>query len=196
MGRVVNGIWRLRASVLTLAGVIGVHEGRYLFATPAHEHELAGVHGYLPWLTPLAGVLVFLAIAQLAVRLERPGRGLLPELPGTRTLWTAASFCLIHVFALQECAETLLADGRLPLAAEIYGAGGWTAIPMAIAAGAVIALLLRGAARVVEWALARRRARPPRRKPAIAALPSLPRLAPRQSVLARRLAGRAPPALS
>jgi hypothetical protein len=40
--RTVGGLWRLHASILTLAGVLGVHEGRYLFATPAHEQ--AGVH--------------------------------------------------------------------------------------------------------------------------------------------------------
>jgi hypothetical protein len=195
MCRVVNGIWRLRATVLTLAGVLGVHQGRYLFATPAHEHQLAGVHGYLPWLIPLAGALVFLAIAHLAVRLGRPARPL-PELPGAKTLWAAATLCLIHVFALQECAETLLADGRLPLLTELFGAGGWTAIPLAVAAGAAITLLLRGAARAVRWALARRRPRASRRRPAVSGLPSLPLLAPRQSVLARRMAGRAPPALS
>ena len=116
MGRVVNGIWRLRASVLTLAGVLGVHQGRYLFATPSHEHELAGVHGYLPWLMPIVGVLVFLGDrpARRTAGAERAqGRTELPR--RARPLVAASSLCLLHVFALQECVETLLADGRLPL---------------------------------------------------------------------------------
>jgi hypothetical protein len=196
MDRVVNGIWRLRAAVLTLAGALGVHQARDLFASPAHERELADVHVYIPWLMPLVGILVFLAIAQLAMRLGRPGSAQEARLPRARILWLAATVALIHVFVLEESLETVLADGHLPAVADLLGAGGWTAIPLAAAAGGGIALLLRGAAKVVRWAIDRRR-RPRRRPPMVLVrLPYLPLPGPQASVLARRLAGRAPPALS
>ncbi len=188
-----TGLWRLRAAVLALVGALGVHHGRYLFATPEHEHGLAAVHRYLTYLTPIAAALLFLGAVQLAVGVRRGGGT--ARRPRGRTLWAAATACLLAVFAGQECAETLLAHGHLPTPAELLGAGGWVAVPLALAIGGIVALLLRGAARVARWALGRTRARATRRSPRIAA-PAAVVLIPRASVLARRLAGRAPPALS
>ena len=187
--------WRFRAAVLALAGVLAVHHGRYLFASPAHEHELAGAHTYLAWLTPVAGGLLFLVVAQLAGALARLQHEGAPRLPSARSLWFAATATLISVFLAQECLETVLVHGRLPELAEILSAGGWTALPFAGAAAAVIALLLRGAAAAVRWALSRHERRTPAPVRLVAA-PRSPVLVPRGSLLARRLAGRAPPALS
>ena len=118
------------------------------------------------------------------------------ELPRARTLWLAATVSLLGVFGAQESAEWLLSHGRLPELADILGAGGWTAVPLAVAAGALIALLLRGAATVLRWALGRRRRPLGRLAPPAPLVPRRPRLAAARSVLARRLAGRGPPALS
>ncbi len=187
--------WRLRAAVLTLVGVLGVHHGRFLFATEEHEHELAGVHVYLTWLAPAAGVLLFLAVTQLAAHLGRLDHRSAPRLPRARTLWLWSVVTLLGVFCAQECVETLLAHGHLPEVAELLGGGGWTVLPLSVAAGGAIALLLRAAATVVGWVLGRAARR--RRSVARPALPPrAPGLAPRASVLARRLAGRAPPALA
>jgi hypothetical protein len=85
-----TGIWRIRATILTLAGALGVHQGRYLFAPQEHEHELAGVHGYLPWITPALGALVFLAVVQLVARLDRVSPTTYSELPRARALRNSA----------------------------------------------------------------------------------------------------------
>jgi hypothetical protein len=189
-----TGIWRVRAAVLTLVGVLAVHDGRYLFATHEHEHELAPVHMYLTWLVPAAGALLFLAVAQLAANLSRP-QATAPQLPRARALWLAATTTLLCVYGAQESLETVFSYGRVPELADVVGSGGWAAIPLAGAAGGVIAALLRGAATVVRWALTRAR-RPAGRTPVAVDRPRTPALTPRGSVLARRLAGRAPPALS
>ncbi len=182
-------VWRLRAGVLTLVGALAVHHGRYAFASDEHAHALASAHRYLVWLAPVAAVLLFLAAAQLAASLTRPGAGERAALPGPRTLWAAATATLLVAFAAQESAETLLAHGALPG----LGDGAWTAGPFALVAGGIIALLLRGAQEAVRWAARRVR---PVRAPAGAAAPAAPRpvvLAAPRSVLARRLAGRGPP---
>ena len=190
-----TGIWRLRAAILVLVGALAVHHGRYAFATPAHEHELATAHAYLPWLASASAVLLFLVVVQLAAVLGRAGERSGPELPRTRTLWLTATLSLLAVFGAQESLELVLSHGHLPEPAELLGGAGWTAIPLAVAAGGFIALLLRGAATVVRWALGRRR---PviRQAPLTLAAPRRPLLAAARPVLACRLAGRGPPAPS
>jgi hypothetical protein len=190
-----TGVWRLRAAVLVLVGMLALHHGRYVFATAEHEHELAAVHRYLPWLASASGVLLFLAVVQLVAYVAREDADPGPELPRGRTLWAAATGTLIAVFVVQESLETLLTHGHLPALAELLGAGGWSALPLAVAIAGLIALLLRGAATVLQWALGRRR---PviRRAPSARLAPRRPRLAVARSVLARRLAGRGPPAVS
>lgn len=190
------GIWRLRAAALILVGALAVHHGRYVFATAEHEHGLATAHAYLPWLASASAVLLFLVVVQLAACIARAGGSLDGGLPRARALWLAATVTLLGVFGAQESAETLLSHGHLPEAAELWGAGGWTAVPLAVAAGAAIALLLRGTATVLRWALGRRRRPVLRRASLVLLAPRRPLLAVARSVLARRLAGRGPPAVS
>ena len=189
-----TAIWRLRAAVLVLAGALTVHHGRYAFATAEHEHGLAAAHGYVPWLASASAMALFLAVVQLTAYLGRAGAGAATGLPRARTLWLAAAVTLLGVFGAQESLETFLAHGHGPAPADILGAGGWTAVPLAVAAGAAIALALRGAATVVRWALGRRRRPLLGPAPAARVAPRPPVLAAARSVLARRLAGRGPPA--
>ena len=193
---VMSGIWRVRAALLILAGALAVHHGRYALATVEHEHELAAAHGYLPWLAGAATVLLFLAVVQLAVHLGRAGEAPGPELPRPCVLWLAATVCLLGVFGAQESLETFLVHGHPPSPSDILGAGGWSAVPLAVAAGGLIALLLRGAATVLRWALGRRRRPVVRQAPPALLAPRRPLLAASRSVLARRVAGRGPPAVS
>lgn len=188
-----SGIWRARATVLTLVGALVVHHSRFLFATEVHEHALAGVHAYLSWLVPLAGVLALLCAVELLARFGREAPGPV-QLPRMRVLWTTVAVVLLNVFAGQESVETLLAHGHLPTLGELLAGGGWTAIPFAILAALAIALLLRGAAAVVRWIAHRRRA--VRRQPPATARPAVVDLRARGSVLARWLAGRAPPSVA
>lgn len=191
-----SGIWRLRAAILVLVGVLAVHHGRYAFATAEHEHALVAAHAYLPWLACASAVLSFLVVVQLAVVVGRASGDPEPGLPRVGVLWLAATVSLLGVFGAQESLEMYLAHGHLPELAELLGAGGWTAVPLAVVAGGFIALLLRGAATVVRWALGRRRRTVVRQAPSALLAPRRPRLAAPRSVLARRLAGRGPPALS
>jgi hypothetical protein len=189
-------IWRVRAAVLTLIGILVVHQGRYLFATPQHEHELSAAHSYLVWLAPISVVLGLLVFVHLVVVVGRARAGADPQLPGTGGLWLAVTATLLSAFAAQECLEDLLTHGHLPSLAELLGAGGWTAIPVAVAVAGGIALLLRGAAHVVRWALERGRRRAARHTSLAPAAPRPPIFAVPSSILARRLAGRGPPVLS
>ena len=190
-----TGIWRLRAAVLILVGALALHHGRYAFATPEHAHDVAAAHAYLPWLAGVSAMALFLLLAQIAAHFGRPGTAAGLELPRPRTLWLAATVSLLGVFGLQESAEWYLSHGHLPDLADVLGAGGWTAVPLAVGAGALIALLLRGAATVLRWALGRRRRPLVRHAPPALLAPRRPRLAAARSVLACRLAGRGPPAL-
>ena len=185
------GVWRLRAGVLVLVGALAVHELRYVLAG-AHQDEQA--HAYMPWLVPIACALLGLAFAEfgarLAVRVRSSDRPVyLPA--GVR--WLTASTLLTGIFALQEVAERLLAHGRVDVAESLVVHGGWAGLPLCFVVGAVIALLLRGARALLTrtWGSSR---------PACARIAEpLPRLPnprfPRGPVIARNLAGRAPPCL-
>lgn len=189
-----TGLWRMRAAVLTLVGALGVHHGRYLFASPEHVHELAGAHAYLGWLAPLSAALVLLAAVELVGRLGRATSRRAPELPSTGALWLVATIALVGAFVTQETLEALSVHGQLPLLGDVLGGGGWTALPFAVAGGGVVALLLRGAAAAVRWALARSARAPRRARPLVLVPRQVVLVAPR-GVLARSLAGRGPPAL-
>jgi len=191
----VSAVWRLRAAVLVLAGVLVVHHGRYALAPREHSHALAAVHAYLAWLVPITGALVFVAVMHFAARACGPKAGTAPRLPRTRTLWVSATACLLSVYGVQEAVEGLFAHGELPGLGALLGNGGFVAIPLAVGVGGILSLLLSGAATVVRWALARRRPRV-RRRVVAASLPSSTPQRPRASVLARRLAGRGPPAVA
>jgi hypothetical protein len=140
------------------------------------------------------GVLA-VVIAAFAWRLLR-GHVDEPRLPSTRRLWAFLSGVLIAIYVCQEWIEGQLAGGHAAGIAGIVGAGGWLALPLAIAVGLVIALLLRGAEAAIALAAA------PRRRSWLRAGPVLALLAPsvwrplRGDALARRLAPRGPPLAS
>ena len=112
--------------------------------------------------------------------------------PQVATAWAAASSILAAAYVVQESLEVLLHFGHPGGLASVLGEGGWTAFLLAVAVGALIALLLRGASAAIVLAARRRRARP-RRWPA--RREGRPRSVPASAhaPLARHLAGRAPP---
>lgn len=189
-----TGIWRLRAAVLTLVGAIVVHQARYLLAPPTHDHQLVSAHGYFTWLMPLAAALLFLTLAQFAVWMRRAEGGDADGLPSVGALWVGASVSLLTVFGVQETLEVTAAHGQLPTLTELGAAVGWQVLPLAMAAGGVLALMLRGAAHVAAWAVRRHR-HPARPRAQVVLLPRPPVVVSPACVLARFLAGRAPPSL-
>jgi hypothetical protein len=181
---------RLRASAAFAAGAFALHQLRYLAghggeAGQALERE---GHGYLGFVGPLVALLCALALAQLAVALQRP------EVPGRpRRLgraWLVAAASLLAVYVVQESLEGVLSAEHPSGWTGLVGGAGWVAVPLAVGLGLAVALLLRCAD-----ALLAARGRPGRRfaPPGDASRPHR-RCTPRpEGVLARNLAGRAPP---
>jgi hypothetical protein len=189
------------APTVRLAGVIApsalvLHELRYLIGFGDHAHQALADrgHAYLPLAGGVAGLLLALAAAQLIVALDRARRTARGEEPaGLVRLWIVLALALMAVYTGQELLEAALTPGREISAAAVLAEGGWSAMPLALAIGALAALLVRGAGRRV--AMAARRARPrPAREPVMAPRRrAAPVLVP-VPVIARHLAGRAPPA--
>ena len=185
---------RLRAGALLGLGALSVHELRYLVGYGQDAGRALSAHGH-SYLTLATTLVVLGCILALGVFLAAIARGdgnrrgrrskLLP-------VAVSAALALIAIYSVQELLEGLVASGHPSGVAGVWGAGGWSAAPIASAIGVVIALLLRGAEAVLahfgrgrtrlRWRGCVPAPRPPER-PAIA----------RQVGLARHLAGRAPP---
>lgn len=173
--------------MLVLLGALVVHELRYVLAGRPVDQQ---AHAYMGRLMPFACALVVLAAFEFLGRLalRRGARARAPAAGGMR--WLALSCLLIGIFAVQEAAEMLIEHGRLELADSLIVHGSWLAAPLSFAVAALIAALLQGAkALVARTGTARRRpvrAREPGRALQRAS-------AAHVAVIARNLAGRAPP---
>ena len=189
------------APTVRLAGVIApsalvLHELRYLIGFGHHAHEALAErgHAYLPLAGGLAGLLFALAAAQLIVALDRARRTARAEEPPSLVqIWLVLAVALVAVYTGQELLEAALTSGRDVSPAAVLGNGGVSALPLALAIGALAALLVRGAGRRVALMARRDRPRPARPAPLTPRRRVAPELTP-TSVIARHLAGRAPPA--
>jgi hypothetical protein len=110
--------------------------------------------------------------------------------------WLGASGSLVATYVVQETIEGLASPGHPGLLAH----GGWIAAPVALLVGALVAAMLRGAHAADRAAAIAARPWSPIAATPVAPLalmlPAPAPLAPRPRVLARRLAGRAPPQAS
>jgi hypothetical protein len=168
-----------------------VHELRYLIAPPAASE--AAEHAYIPFASGLVVLLFALAAGELALRVAGArDEGMGEAAPRAFWVaWLASSAGLAAIFTGQELAEAVLSGG--PVVFPLAGGGLW-ALPLALALGALVALFLRLAGVAVSAALRRRTGRAPR--PGVVAKPHWRPAPPIGSVLARHLAGRAPPLAS
>jgi hypothetical protein len=181
------------ASILAL-GAFALHQLRYLIAYGgSSSSELAHQgHGYMAGAVP---VLAVFGVSTLIATLVRGSSGAeLARAPFSRRMATFA-LSLFAIYAIQETTEGLLAMGHPGGVAALFANGGWLALPLAAAIGAVSALLLRALERVEVAISARRVRRAPRRRPPRvrgAARPAIPtKLA--AAPLAFGLARRPPP---
>ncbi len=185
--------FRFRAFALLAAGATTVHQLRY--AIVPGNGDTAAAHAYLHAAVPAVVIVALLAAGHLLARLRQArSTGLTEPAPwGLRRLWPAATAALVLAYLAQEWMEAGALGSPHALAAPLAH-GGWVAMALAVAAGAVIALLLRGAGAAIAWAA---RARTPRlRHPQTRSLRPPARLhAATPNPLARFLAGRAPPAI-
>ncbi len=190
----------LRWLGLLCAGAIGLHELRYLAGPGAHSHEIlsAQPHAYLP----LAGALVLLvfvaSVVHFALALLFARRGELESRAPVRfsAAWLWATLALLAIFVTQESLEGALVGGHSAGLHGLLGHGGWSVLAFAPLVGVIVAVLLKGAQKAIELAalagLTLSRPRPARTIPMRPPVCGTPRL----RVLARNLAGRAPPLLS
>ena len=196
-GGVGTGAWRLRALLAVLTGGLVVHALRYGLAGVDADHA---AHAYLPWLQIVVATLVLAAVVEFAVCLRRivgSDAERASEPPRARVLWPALSAALVLLVGGQEAAELrwLAATNHDAggLLTALLADGGWLILPLSVVVGGACALLLRGAA-----ALARAlQPAPllPRRNASPARVCAAAGWRPLGDVLARALAGRAPPLL-
>ena len=107
-------------------------------------------------------------------------------------VWPATTVALLAVFLTQESLEGALLGGHSAGLHGLFGHGGWTVAVLAPLLGAVIAFLVRGSEKAIQ--LVARRVQRPRLKPArVLPMRSAVVASPRLCLLARNLAGRAPP---
>lgn len=132
------------ASLLSLAA-LAVHELRYLLAYGDRAGDALASQGHA-YLSDLGGALITLILATLlatllagvlspaARRADQPPAGAFPRTAALYALATAAIFCA------QELTEGAVAAGHPAGLAAVLAHGGWIALPLALAAGAVCAL--------------------------------------------------------
>jgi hypothetical protein len=193
--RVASPAWRFRAAALIAAGALAVHELRYLLAYGDRSGDAAAAqgHAYLASVTTVVAALLVVAIATFIARVASGARAAgASSMQSPRRLWVTATAAVLVIFALQESVEGLLASGHPAGLEGVFGHGGWLAIPVAVAIGALIALALRGAAAsasrmpglapALRWPIER-----------VAGRLVLVRAQARPDPLAHHLAGRGPP---
>jgi hypothetical protein len=177
---------------------LAVHQLRYFLAFGSRggsELQQTG-HSYLHSLTPWIVVLVALGLGSFVGRVGRAWRsGEAETHAGRRALgvWLAATVALVLIYASQEFLEGLFASGHPDGLAAIFGDGGLWALPAAVAVGAVLALMVRGAEAAVALAARLGSKRPAlARATAVAVRPGQVVLVP-ASPLAACAPSRAPP---
>jgi hypothetical protein len=137
-----------RASGVLLVGALVLHELRYALGYGSDAQEALARHGHA-YLEQLIPALVALSVALVGGTLLAPrsGRG---AAAGRGLLGRAALYAglLLAVFCAQELAEAWLAGGHPGGVDALVAHGGWTAIPLALALGAIAAMATRGLERV------------------------------------------------
>jgi hypothetical protein len=191
--RIVSG----RGFLLLPAAAFVVHQLRYRIAYGSRAGQVLAAqgHSYLNSFAPWLALLLAIALGLLVLRVARAAAGRADE--GRRRslagLWGLATASLVAIYAAQELLEGFFATGHPAGVAGVFGHGGWWALPLAAAAGAVVAALLRAGCALVSAARRLAASRPLRLAP-----PSVLRLRPvdvaLRPALAGAAAGRAPPA--
>ncbi len=183
---------------LVPVAVLAVHEIRYLLAfggSAGAELDARG-HGYLEQVVPSLALICAVAFGGFLARLGQAWQTGSGDYRGRRTLvglWLAAAAGLLAIHGGQELLEALIAQGRAPSPAVVFGDGGLWSVPASLVSGLLLAFLLRGAAEVVD--LVARLGRRDRRRPCpdLEHGPSRPGRVRPLSPMARSAAGRAPP---
>jgi hypothetical protein len=191
-----------RAASLLSLGALAVHELRYLLVYGNGAGETLAHEGHA-YLSDLGGALVGLAAATLLATLMAGSlaptarRADEPAGAGFRRAAALYALALAAIFCAQELTEGAVAAGHPAGLAAVLAHGGWVALPLALAVGALCSLACL-ALRGVERTIARLASRPrPLRRPLAPAKPHvLPARPPLASLnLGFGFARRPPPLL-
>lgn len=188
----------LLAALIAVAELV-LHELRYVvgYGSDAGIALAEQGHGYLTAVSLAVVVLLAVALGRLLLAFRRAlHTATASPVPPFGLLWLAAICALLAIYSSQELLEGVLSTGHPDGFAALAVNGGWSAIPLAVALGGVVALVLRGAS-AAESAIAahgrRRDATPCRRALRVRRRLDVERV--RLAPLASRGAGRAPPVL-
>jgi len=186
----------LLLAALVAVAVLALHELRYVigYGGVASEAVSAQGHAYLPAVTAGALLLVGLGVAQTLLALRRALRSATASpAPPFGLLSLASISALLVVYCSQELLEGVFSTGHPAGFAALAAHGGWSALPLAVALGLLVALGLRGAAAAEAFVARRGRRSRARVRAAGVRRPRARPERPSLSVLATNLAGRGPP---
>ncbi|HYF25719.1 MAG TPA: hypothetical protein VD931_08290 [Baekduia sp.] len=183
----------LRGAAVVATGALALHQTRYALGGEHAAGATASGHAYLDVVVALVAALAAVALGALAACLLRPASGGPGAHPASwRRRWLTLAGAVLAAHAAHELLAGALTAGHPAGLHGLLADGGWAVLPLAAAAGAVGAALLRGAdALVARAAVTARQAV----REAVAGHP-LPRSTrPRHRAAAlRHLRGRPPPA--
>ncbi len=137
---------RIRLASILAVGVFALHQLRYLIAVGGSS--AAEGHRYMADLLPPLSVLVLAAVLATLLRGTEGASSARTPLARRMALFAGA---LLAIYVGQELLEGLMAGHSTGLAGLLAG-GGWVALPLAVAIGALAALLahvLEGVERVI-----------------------------------------------
>jgi hypothetical protein len=160
-------VHRVRLASILAVGAFALHQLRYLIAIGGSSSaELAQEgHRYMSDLLAPVSVLVLAAVLATLIRGTESAASARAPLGRRIAIFAGA---LLAIYVGQELLEGLLATGHASGLAALLGGGGWIALPLAAAIGALAALLahvLERVERVIAVIHAERPFRP--RAPAV-----------------------------
>jgi hypothetical protein len=128
----------LRAIALLAAGSAAIHQLRYVigYGDAAQRALAAHPHGYLTDAVPAILTVLLISIGGVMLHIAHgtaPGTG--SRRTSFTTLWLACAVALAAIYATQETLE----------GAGAIAGSGWIGLALAVPAGLVVALALRGA---------------------------------------------------
>src|SRR6186997_3625476 len=148
----------LLLAALVAVAVLVLHELRYLIGYGGQASHALAVqgHGYLPGASVGVMLLLGLGVAQVLLAFRRALHSATASpAPPLGLLWIASACALLAIYCSQELLEGLLSTGHPNGFAALAANGGWSALPLAVGLGLIVALALRGVA-AAESLVARR----------------------------------------
>lgn len=126
-----------------------MHQLRYVLAYGSHAAAQLSAHGdhYVATATVTSGALVAVALGLSVLKLPATwrGRAHVEIVRGPlRLLWLGLILLLFAGYCALEGLETVFEPDRAAGIAEIFGSGGWWALPAAAFVAGLVALLVHG----------------------------------------------------